>query len=116
MNDKLLNKKSIALEIKNLTKIVRNRKILDEVSFSVPKGSITIFVGENGAGKSTTIKCILDLFYYNSGEIKILVLIRKTHFHAKMLVMFLKKKISLKILLKISYYNMVNYVINHLLI
>lgn len=65
-------KNKFALEIKNLTKIVRNRKILDEVSFSVPKGSITIFVGENGAGKSTTIKCILDLFYYNSGEIKIL--------------------------------------------
>ena len=65
-------KSKFALEIKNLTKIVRNRKILDEVSFSVPKGSITIFVGENGAGKSTTIKCILDLFYYNSGEIKIL--------------------------------------------
>ena len=64
-------KNKFALEIKNLTKIVRNRKILDEVSFSVPKGSITIFVGENGAGKSTTIKCILDLFYYNSGEIKI---------------------------------------------
>ena len=109
-------KSKFALEIKNLTKIVRNRKILDEVSFSIPKGSITIFVGENGAGKSTTIKCVLDLFYYNSGEIKILVLIRKTHFHAKMFVMFLKKKISLKILLKISYYNMVNYVINHLLI
>jgi ABC-2 type transport system ATP-binding protein len=72
MNNKLLNKKSTALEIKNLTKIIRNKKILDEVSFSVPKGSITIFVGENGAGKSTTIKCILDLFYYNSGEIKIL--------------------------------------------
>ncbi len=65
-------KDKFALEIKNLTKIIRNKKILDEVSFSVPKGSITIFVGENGAGKSTTIKCILDLFYYNSGEIKIL--------------------------------------------
>ena len=45
---------------------------MDEISFSVPKRSITIFIGENGAGKSTTIKCVLDLFYYNSGEIKIL--------------------------------------------
>ena len=92
MNDKLLNKKSIALEIKNLIKIVRNRKILDEVSFSVPKGSITIFVGENGVGKSTTIKCILDLFYYNSGEIKILSWFEKPTFTQKCWLCSWKRK------------------------
>lgn len=69
---KKINKKEFALEVDRLTKIIGSRRILDEVTFSIPKGSITIFVGENGAGKSTTIKCILDLYYYNYGKIKIL--------------------------------------------
>lgn len=66
------NKKEFVLEVDHLTKVVGTKKILDEVTFSIPKGSVTIFVGENGAGKSTTIKCILDLFCYNHGKIKIL--------------------------------------------
>ena len=33
---------------------------LDHVSFQVPKGRIVGFIGENGAGKSTTIKLILN--------------------------------------------------------
>ena len=75
--------KKFALEIKKLTKVIRQKKILDEVSFSVPKGSVTIFVGENGTGKSTTIKCILDLYHYNSGEIKILGVDSKNHLSRK---------------------------------
>ena len=78
-----ISKNKFALEVKKLTKIVRQKKILDEISFSVPKGSITIFAGENGAGKSTTIKCILDLYHYNSGEIKILGVDSKNHLSRK---------------------------------
>lgn len=44
---------------------------LSNVSFNVPKGSIMGFVGENGAGKSTTIRAILDMITIDSGEIKI---------------------------------------------
>lgn len=77
------DKKEFALEIKNLTKIIKGKKILDKISFSVPKGSITLFAGENGAGKSTTIKCILDLYYYNYGEIKILNMDSKNHLSRK---------------------------------
>ncbi len=79
--DKLTSK--FALEVKNLTKIVKGKTILNNVSFSVPKGSITLFAGENGAGKSTTIKCILDLYYYNRGEIKILDIDSKNHLSRK---------------------------------
>lgn len=45
---------------------------LDKVSFSVPMGSIMGFIGENGAGKSTTINLILDLIRRDSGEIEVL--------------------------------------------
>ena len=44
---------------------------LDHVSFQVPKGRIVGFIGENGAGKSTTIHLILDELKKDSGQIKI---------------------------------------------
>lgn len=44
---------------------------LKNVNISLPKGSIMGFIGENGAGKSTTIKLILNLVWKNSGEIKV---------------------------------------------
>ena len=46
--------------------------ILDHVSFSIPSGSIVGLIGENGAGKSTTINSILGLIKKDSGKIKIL--------------------------------------------
>ena len=42
---------------------------LDHVSFQLPKGAIMGLIGENGAGKSTTIKLILDLIRRDQGEI-----------------------------------------------
>lgn len=45
---------------------------MDNVSFTVPSGSIVGFIGENGAGKTTTIKCILDLVHIDSGSITLL--------------------------------------------
>lgn len=44
---------------------------LHDINFDIPKGSIVGFIGENGAGKSTTIKAILNLINIDSGEIKI---------------------------------------------
>lgn len=45
---------------------------LDHVSFQVPKGRIVGFIGENGAGKSTTIRLILNELKKDGGEIQIL--------------------------------------------
>ncbi len=44
---------------------------LDNVSFSIPYGSIMGFVGENGAGKTTTIGCILNTIRKDGGEIRL---------------------------------------------
>ncbi|HHW46869.1 MAG TPA: ABC transporter ATP-binding protein [Clostridiales bacterium] len=60
-----------AIEVKNLTKKYSGFT-LDNISFSLPTGSIMGFVGENGAGKSTTIKLIMNAIPRDSGEIKVL--------------------------------------------
>lgn len=44
---------------------------LDNISFSLPYGSILGFVGENGAGKTTTIGCILNTIVNKEGTIKL---------------------------------------------
>lgn len=60
-----------ALEVSHLTKDYGSFK-LDDVSFTVPGGTIMGLIGENGAGKSTTIKCILNLVRRDGGEIQVL--------------------------------------------
>lgn len=61
---------SNVLEIKNLTKYY-DGFTLDNISFALPQGSIMGFIGENGAGKSTTIKLILNVIHRDRGEVKI---------------------------------------------
>lgn len=57
------------LEVKNLTKIIGKRKILDDISFTINEGSIIGLVGKNGAGKSTLLKTIVGLYHIDKGEI-----------------------------------------------
>lgn len=57
-----------AIEIKGITKDYGDFK-LDNVSFSIPEGSVCGFIGQNGAGKTTTIKAILDIIKVDSGEV-----------------------------------------------
>lgn len=60
-----------AIEILGLTKKY-DGFTLDNISFNVAKGSIMGFIGQNGAGKSTTIKAILNVIGIDGGSIKIL--------------------------------------------
>jgi len=60
-----------ALEIMNLTKTYPGF-MLDNLNLTLPSGCIMGLIGENGAGKSTTIKLILDMIHKDSGSIKIL--------------------------------------------
>ena len=59
------------LRIENLTKTIRNKKIIDSISLTVNSGEIVGFLGPNGAGKTTTIKMIMGLFHITSGKITI---------------------------------------------
>lgn len=58
------------LEIKNLSKSYE-QFLLKNINLELPRGSIMGFIGENGAGKSTTIKLILNVIARDSGEIEI---------------------------------------------
>lgn len=60
-----------ALEIRNLTKTYGDFK-LDNLSLTLPSGCVMGLVGENGAGKSTAIKLILDIVHKGSGTVTIL--------------------------------------------
>ncbi len=59
-----------ALVVNELSKVF-DLFALDNISFRIPKGSIMGFIGQNGAGKSTTIKCIMNFINFNKGEITI---------------------------------------------
>lgn len=59
-----------AVEIRNLTKRY-NGFCLDNISFQIPWGCVVGFIGENGAGKSTTIKAMLGLLPFEEGEINV---------------------------------------------
>lgn len=61
---------SNAIEIKNLTKNYAGFS-LGPLNFNVPMGCMVGYIGENGSGKSTTLKAILGLIHPDSGEIKI---------------------------------------------
>lgn len=60
-----------ALVIQNLTKKY-DGFFLDHINITLPSGCIMGFIGENGAGKSTTIKLILDLIKKDGGKISVL--------------------------------------------
>ncbi|MDQ0660847.1 ABC-type multidrug transport system ATPase subunit [Paenibacillus sp. W2I17] len=59
------------LEIKNVRKSYGNKVVLKGISFNVPSGSIVGFIGDNGAGKSTTFKIVLGLISNDDGMVNI---------------------------------------------
>lgn len=59
------------VELKNVSKTIRGRKIIDDLSFEVKAGEVFGFLGPNGAGKTTTIRMIVGLIGITSGEIRI---------------------------------------------
>lgn len=58
------------LEVNNLVKQFASQKAVDDISFSIPQGSIFGLLGPNGAGKTTLIRMITGIFYPDSGSIQ----------------------------------------------
>lgn len=58
-----------ALEVRNLSKSFDSLKAVDDVSFSVPEGSVFGLIGRNGAGKTTTIRMMMNIYLPDSGEV-----------------------------------------------
>lgn len=61
----------MVLQLKHVTKIIGKRKILDDVTFDVEPGEVFGFLGPNGSGKTTTIRCIVGLMRMTAGEVYI---------------------------------------------
>ncbi|MFO4743795.1 energy-dependent translational throttle protein EttA [Vibrio cholerae] len=59
------------IEVKNLTKSFDGRVLIDDLSFSMPKGAIVGIIGPNGAGKSTLFKMLSGVEQPDSGTIEL---------------------------------------------
>jgi len=70
---------SAIIEVTGLTKNFKEAKAVNDLSFSVYEGDVYGFLGQNGAGKSTTIRMLLTLIQPTSGYIKMLGMDLQTH-------------------------------------
>lgn len=59
------------IEIKNVTKKVGTKVILDDITLEIEKGTLVVLIGSSGCGKTTTLKLINKLIKPSSGEIYI---------------------------------------------
>jgi ABC-2 type transport system ATP-binding protein len=59
------------VEIENITKNFGRVTAVNDLSLTVPKGSIYGFIGPNGSGKTTTLRMIMNIFYPDRGTIRL---------------------------------------------
>lgn len=78
------------LKVENVSKSFDNKKIINDVSFSVESGKIVGLLGKNGSGKTTILKMINDLLTIDSGSITIAGV--KVSKKSKALVSFLPER------------------------
>ena len=62
----------VVLEIKNLSKSFGKNKVLDGINLTVRQGAVMGLMGENGAGKSTMMKCLFGIYTRDEGAISLL--------------------------------------------
>lgn len=61
----------IEIDIKDLTKVYKNKVVVDGLNLIINQGELFALLGTNGAGKTTTIKMLSTLILPNHGEVKI---------------------------------------------
>jgi methyl-galactoside transport system ATP-binding protein len=59
----------VVLEIKNLSKSFAKNRVLNGINLTVKKGTVMGLMGENGAGKSTMMKCLFGIYAKDEGQI-----------------------------------------------
>lgn len=57
------------LEVKNISKAIGGKQILNDVSLSLNKGDLKVLIGPSGGGKSTLLQCINFLHYPDAGDV-----------------------------------------------
>jgi len=60
-----------AVQISNVTKAFGTVTAVDDLSLTVPEGSVYGFIGPNGSGKTTTMRMISSIFYPDRGEVRV---------------------------------------------
>ena len=60
-----------SISVSNLKKTYAGRPVLENLTFTVPKGSIYTLLGSNGAGKTTTIRILTTQIPADKGEVEI---------------------------------------------
>ena len=70
--DKSGRSEPAAIEVAHLVKTYKKTRAVDDISFSIARGSITGLLGGNGAGKTTTIAMIMGLVLPTSGRVQVL--------------------------------------------
>lgn len=59
------------ITVKNFSKSFGTKKVIDDLTFEVFEGEVFAFLGANGSGKTTTIRCLLNILQEDSGELLI---------------------------------------------
>src|SRR5215467_7920911 len=60
-----------AVEIQSVTKTFGDFTAVDDLTLTVPAGSVYGFIGPNGSGKTTTLRMIVNIFYPDRGTIRV---------------------------------------------
>ncbi|MBO9563458.1 MAG: ABC transporter ATP-binding protein [Niastella sp.] len=70
---------SVIIQVNHLSKQYKKLKAVDDISFTVNQGDVYGFLGQNGAGKSTTIRMLLTLIAPTTGSIELFGMDLKKH-------------------------------------